>query len=516
MIYAFSDCSIDVAGRELRRGASLEAVEPQVFDLLCFLIQNRDRVVSRDELIERIWGGRIVSEAAVSSRIKSARQAIGDSGEGQRLIRTFHGVGYRFVGDVSISAAARPVTHDPAATHPPAATGARPSIAVLPFQLIGLAGPYAAIADALPHDLIVEISRLRWLTVIARGSAFQFRSSEATPEAVRAALGVRYCLTGMVEVAGDRVTVTVELCDAEAGAVVWCEVYREPIGAVHEIRARIAAAAVAALDLQITAAEGRRALAAPATLDAWAAFHLGLTQMYRFDRSGAERAKGLFEDAIARDPNFARAYAGLSFAHFEGAFLGFAADRASAADEARRAAEASLELDPLDPFCNLVMGRAAWLTRDLEAALPWLDRAVELNPNYAQAKYSSAWTRTLLGDASGGQSLVDAAMALSPLDPLLYGMLGVRAFSHMVNDEPSEAALWAERAARAPRAHPLIELIAAVGHALNGADRQAVSWAASAMRRQPGLKPSDFFEAFPFRDAATHARVEGALTRLMR
>jgi TolB-like protein len=382
---------------------------------------------------------------------------------------------------------------------------------VLPFQLIGVAGPYAAIADALPHDLIVELSRLHWLTVIARGSSFQFRGPDAAAGTLKAALGVRYALTGAVEVTGRRLRVTVEVSETDDGAVVWSEAYRGEIGAVHEIRAGIATAVVAALELRIPLAEARRALTGPRNLDAWAAYHLGLAQMYRFDREGANRAAEFFQQAIAREPDFARAHAGLSFAHFEAAFLSFAADRAAAAERARRYAEASLALDPL---CNLVMGRAAWLTGDLEAALPWLDRAVELNPNYAQGKYSSAWTRTLLGEGANGQALVDAAVALSPLDPLLYGMLGVRAFSHMVLDEPAEAAAWGERAARAPRAHPLIALIAAVGHGLNGDETRAGAWAQSAAVRHPGLSRRDFFEAFPFRDAATQAKIDRVLRRM--
>lgn len=514
MNYAFGDWLLDVGARELRRGGVVARLEPQVFDLLCLLVENHERVVSRDEIIEKIWRGRIISDAALSSRVKSARQALDDDGDRQRLIRTHHGVGFRFVGEVVERA--RPAEPGDAAPEP---YGERPppsppSIAVLPFQLIGVGGPYAAIAEALPHDLIVELSRLHWLTVIARGSSFRFRGPDAAAGLVKASLGVRYILTGAIEITGGRIRMTVEVSETNDGAIVWSESYRGEIGAVHEIRARIAAAVVAALELRIPAAEARRALSGPLNLDAWAAYHLGLAQMYRFDREGADRAAEYFQQAIAREPGFARAHAGLSFAHFEGAFLSFAEDRAAAAERARRYAEASLALDPLDPFCNLVMGRAAWLTGDLEAALPWLDRAVELNPNYAQGKYSSAWTRTLLGDGEEGQTLVDAAVALSPLDPLLYGMLGVKAFSHMVLDEPAEAARWGERAARTPRAHPLIELIAAVGHGLNGDDERAGAWAGSAVARQPGLRREDFFEAFPFRQAATQARIDKALRRL--
>jgi TolB-like protein len=512
MIYIFGDLLLNVGARELSRGGTVVRLEPQVFDLLRLLVENRDRVVGRDEIIERIWNGRIVSDAALSSRVKSARQALGDDGERQRLIRTHHGVGFRFVGEVVAGAPAS--ARDPAPpTREAPAPLSRPSIAVLPFHLIGVAGPYGAIADALPHDLIVELSRLHWLTVIARGSSFQFRGPDAAGGRVKAALGARYALTGAVEITGRRLRVSVELSDTDDGAIVWSEAYRGEIGAVHEFRAGIVTAVVAALELQIPLTEARRALSAPRNLDAWAVYHLGLAQMYRFDRDGADRAADLFQQAIAREPGFARAHAGLSFTHFEGAFLGFAADRTAATERACRCAEAGLALDPLDPFCNLVMGRAAWLSGDLEAALPWLDRAVELNPNYAQAKYSNAWTRTLLGEGAKGQSMVDAAVVLSPLDPLLYGMLGVRAFSHIVLDEPAEAARWGERAARAPRAHPLIELIAAVGHGLNGDEARADAWAASAVARAPSLRRRDFFEAFPFRDAATRARIDRVLRR---
>jgi TolB-like protein len=512
MIHAFGEYRMDVDARELRRGAAVVPLEPQVFDLLRLLIENRERVVGRDELIERIWGGRIVSDAAVSSRVKSARQAIGDDGKRQAMIRTLHGVGFRFVGAAAAATAGRAAGEPDAQPQDEAPSApAAPSIAVLPFRLVGVGGLYAAVADGLAHDLIVELARLRWLTVIARESSFQLRN--ATAEKVKAALGVRYVLTGVVEIAGGQLTVTVEVSSTDGDAIVWSEVYRGEVGAVHEMRAEIASAVTAALDLQIPFAEARRALATPSHLDAWAAYHLGLTQLFRFDREGAERAKTLFGQAIAREPGFARAHAGLSFAHFEGAFLRFADDRSAATESARRCAEESVALDPLDPFCNLVMGRAGWLTGDLEGAIPWLDRAVDLSPNYAQAKYSSAWTRVLLGEGRTGQRLVDAAMALSPIDPLLYGMLGVRAFTHMMLDEPAEAARWGERAARSPRAHELIELVAAIGHGLNGDEERAEQWVRSALARRPDLRRQDFFEAFPIRDVAMRARVDDVLRR---
>src|ERR1700677_2419744 len=147
MIHAFDGYRLNTDTRELRFGDRLVPVEPQVFALLRLLIENRERLVSKDEIIERIWDGRIVSESAVASRVKSARRAIGDSGEAQRLIRTIHKLGFRFVAEVESMQAPR----DSIAAGADAARVAaadeparRPSIAVLPFTLVGLAGPYGS------------------------------------------------------------------------------------------------------------------------------------------------------------------------------------------------------------------------------------------------------------------------------------------------------------------------------------------------------------------------------------
>jgi TolB-like protein/tetratricopeptide (TPR) repeat protein len=512
MLYRFGRFSLDTDKCELMSGGEAVAVEPQVLAVLRLLIENRDRLVSKDELVERVWNGRIISDAAVSSRIKAARRAVGDDGEAQAVIRTVSRLGFRFVAQVEApTPASAPEALDAEPVEPPQ----RPSIAVLPFAVLGADPTDARIAEAIPHDLISELSRLRWLFVIARGSSFRFRGGESSIAEVRDALGVRYCLSGAVEVESGAMLLTVELCDTRDGGVLWSERFRSSLGGVHEIRDRIVLAVTGALELQIPLNEARRArLKSPESLDAWSAYHLGLHHMYRFSRDGVAAAMPLFERAIALEPGFARAHAGLSFTHFERAFLSFAEDRDRASVQARRCAEAGLELDPLDPFCNLVMGRAFWLGGELEASLPWLDRANRLNPNYAQAKYSRAWTETLLGDGAQGGADVEAAMRLSPLDPMAYAMLGVRAFGDMMREDWPQAALDGERAARAPGAHALIEMIAAVAHELNGDGARASAWGRSARQRQPSLGAADFFQAFPFRDGPTRRRIAQALERL--
>jgi len=514
MIYRFDEFELDRFKVELRRGGEPVAVEPQVFAVLLLLAENRDRLVSRDELIEKVWDGRVVSESALDSRIKSARRALGDDGRAQRFIRTIHGQGFRFVAPVrEAAAAAARTTQDTA--RPPRLDpheDRKPSIAVLPFRLTASLGPYATIADALADELISELARLRWLFVIARGSSFRFRSDVPDLAEVGKVLGVRYCVSGTVETSAQTLVVTARLVDTYEGRVVWGDRFASRIADVHETRATILARIVAALELQIPLHEAQAArLVAPENLDAWSAYHLGLQHMFRFNRNDNALARILFERAIAEDPMFARAHAGLSFVHFQNAFLPYTDDIVGERRKARRFAERSVELDPMDPFANFTMGRSYWLDGDLDSGLTWLQRATTLSPSYAQGIYARAWTHALSGRGADARADADAAMALSPLDPLHYAMAGTRAIAHMVSGEDEQAAAWGEKAARSPGAHVLIAFIAAAAHALNGDRERAAAWAANVRERNDALTRDDFFRSFPFADAGVKARITDAL-----
>jgi TolB-like protein len=514
MIYRFGPFELDTAKVELRSDGEVRAIEPQVFALLVLLADNRERLVSKDEIIEKIWDGRVVSEAAVASRIKSARKVLGDDGKTQRFIKTIHGQGFRFVADAKVARAevagqgcGKPATES-------VEEASRPSIAVLPFRSIGAAGSIAAIADALPHELITELSRLRWLFVTARGSSFRLRGLDADTGEVGRLLDVRYCLSGTVEVAGASLAVTVQLIDTRDGGVVWAEHFGGSIDDVHQIREDIRSRILAVLEIQIPLHEAALArFTVTENLDAWSAYHLGLQHMYRFNRKDNAAATALFQQAVSRDPGFARAHAGLSFIHFQTAFMRYSDDLAGEIVLARRFAERGLELDPIDPFVNFTMGRSFWLEGDLESSLAWLERATSISPNYAQGIYARGWTESLAGRGLDGRRHVDLAMRLSPLDPLYYAMLGTRAFTHMVLGEDAEAAVWAERAACSPGAHVLIALIAVAAHALGGNEVRAASWAANVRSRNSALACSDFFRAFPMQSEATKARVSHALAR---
>jgi TolB-like protein/Tfp pilus assembly protein PilF len=524
MIYRFEDIEIDTDRFELRQGGEAQKVEPQVFALIELLVSNHGRLVSKDELNLRIWGGRVVSDAVVNSRIRSARRAIGDDGKAQRLIKTVHNRGFRFIGapvaeDTVVKSPTTAADDGPGAetteAGEPPVTAGRPSIAVLPFQMLSTDQRYDMVADAVAHEVIVELSRLHWLFVIARGSSFRFRGPDVDLRVASGVLGVRYFLTGSVAIDGRRSIVTVELSDAGNGGVLWADRIEGAVDDLLGLRLTIAAHIVTALEFRIPILEANRAASLPtANLDSWSAYHRGLWHMYRFNAHDNDIAAHMFGRAITADPTFARAHAGLSFTHFQNAFVGYTKDTDGERRLAREEAERSMELDPLDPFANLTMGRAEMLAGDLDSSLSWFDRCVDLNPNYAFAIYNRALADAVSGSGSESEQGVMKAMSLSPIDPLHYAMLATRGLSHIVREDYAAASAWADRGAKAPNAHVHIRVIAALANELAGNREGSERWASEVRRTVPGYKQAKFLEAFPFRDERTRAVVKAALKRL--
>lgn len=518
MIYAFDDFELDTRQAELRRGGVMVPVEPRVLALLSLLVENRDRVVPRDEMIEKVWDGRFISEAALSTAIHGVRRALGDDGMAPRYLRTVRGRGFRFVAPVTLraaaSAAAAPRETEEAWSGLITSRSGRPGIAVLPFQLLGDPGAHLAIGEALAAELISALSRIRWLAVVARGSTFRFRAGEAEADAAGRLLDARYCLTGTVELGTGRIAVTVNLIDAEATHVLWGERYLGRLDDVHGFRAEITRAIIAALEAQVPVHEAELAQARTTEhLDAWGAYHLALRHMYRFTKADNQIAAELFARAVALDPHFARGHAGLSFASFQSAFLRYATDPAVAAQDARRHAQRSVELDPLDPMGNFTLGRSMWLEGTPDAGLPWLERATEVNPNFAQGFYARAWADIMASRSKEGRQNVDLAMSLSPIDPMLYAMQATRAFTHLQDGDRDGAAYWADRAARAPGAHYLVGAIAVAVHELDGKTDKASAWARNVKTHRSNVTTADFFQAFPFEEPELRSTLATALAR---
>ena len=523
MRYRFHDFVLDVGAYELRRGETVLHVEPLVFDLLRFFVSNPGRVLTRDEIIAEVWQGRFVSDAAISTAIKAARKALGDSGETQIHIRTIRGRGFQFASEASneapsvipAQASPAPILAEIGSERAVPAHSAPPRIAVLPLFPLHLDDDLKLLGDAISQELILELARLRWLFVIARGSSFQFRGPEIDLTKAGAILGANYFVSGTIVRSGNDCILTIELCQTDGGNVIWADSITTPRGDLMHVRSKLAAQIVGALEPRIQINEALLAAKVPTEqLDAWASYHRGLWHMYRFNKRDNEAAAALFSRAVALDPAFARAHAGLSFTHFQSALIGYSPDIETERHKARLYANRCMELDPLDPFVNLTMGRVEWISGRLEESLGWMERSISLSPNFAFAIYNSALVGTLLGDGEVNEARVAKAISLSPIDPLSYAMLATRCLTYVVRGDFQTAADWGNLAVRSPNAHIQIFAIAAFSNELAGRTDQAENLVAHIKRSNPTFTAADFLKAFPLAPARVRNEVAQSLARL--
>lgn len=307
MRFCFEDNVLDGDLRELTCAGVAVPLQPQVFDLLLYLVAQRARVVSRDDLISQIWSDRIVSDSALNSRINAARKAIGDDGATQRLIKTIPRKGFRFVGEVQEEVAASPA---PAISVParPHTVSDRPAVAVLAFENMSGDPAQDYFGDGISEDILTALSKQRWFLVIARNSSFTYKGRAVHIRQIAEELGVRYIVEGSVRKADNRVRITAQLNDATSGSHLWAERYDRELIDVFAVQDEITNAIVAAVEPQIHAAENFRAhRKPPASLDAWDLLMRALSHYWRVTRQDHEAARTLLERAIGIDPNYGQA-----------------------------------------------------------------------------------------------------------------------------------------------------------------------------------------------------------------
>jgi tetratricopeptide (TPR) repeat protein len=311
-------------------------------------------------------------------------------------------------------------------------------------------------------------------------------------------LNVDYVVSGSVRRQGKRLTVTVELAETRTARIVWAEIFNHKLDDAFLVLDEIGNRIVATIASEIETIERNRAiLKPPNSLDAWEAHHRGLWHMYRFSKADNEQARHFFETAVRLDPTFARAYAGLSFTHFQNAFQGWT-PREPEIDRAYEAAGQSLMVDDRDPAAHCAMGRALWLRGRHDQSVIELEQAIDLSPNFALGHYALAFVHSQAGDARAAIASSDCSRSLSPFDPLLFGMLGANAMALVRLGSFEEAADWAVKAAARPNAHSHILAIAAYSLALAGSLEEARTCAAAIHRTLPRYSVADFLGAFRF------------------
>ena len=438
--FLFADHRLDTDRRELHRGAEAIPVEPQVLDLLICLVQNRNRVVTKDDLIASVWRGRIVSEATLTSRIYAARKAVGDSGQDQKLIRTIARKGLRFVGDVQTqsgcdqSVAATDLQPSNESRKPAYAVlplPERPTIAVLPFDNMCGDPAQEYFSDGISEDIITALSKLRWFFVIARNSSFTYKGKAVHIKQVAEELGVTYVLEGSVRRLGERVRITAQLNDVATGGHIWAERYDRDLADVFAVQDEITEAIVAAIEPQIYAAENFRARRKPPeSLDAWDLVMRALSHYWRVTRQDNVAAQELLERAIAIDPNYGQALGLLATSHIFGVHMGWS-DK-TMAPVAERAALAAIRADGEDPWAHHALGCTHLFARRFDDSLAEFGSALRLNPNFSLAQCYYCVTLAYSGRWQEAEEAVHRALRFSPRDPLSALYYGAASYAQFV------------------------------------------------------------------------------------
>ena len=506
MRFHFESYALCPERRELIRGSEAVPLGPQVFDLLLYLLRNRSRVVSKDDLLDTVWGGRIVSESTLTSHINAVRKSIGDTGEAQRLLRTVARKGYRFVGEVtewyppaeSVPAATN--GHGPdaaAASEPILAVPERPSIAVLPFLNLSGEPSQDYFVDGVVEDIVSALSRISWLFVIARNSSFAYRARDIDigmldVKQVGRELGVRYVLAGSLRKAENRVRITGKLVDAATGENLWSERFDGTLDDIFGLQDQITASVVGAIAPQLERAEIERAQRKPTgSLDAYDYYLRGMAHFHRASREAVEAALPLFHRAIAVDPAFAPAYGMAAWCLFWRKINGWMPDIAAEAPEAARLARLAVELGRNDAIALTRGGHA--LTHfggDLDGCIALLDRALLLDPNLAAAWYLSGFQRVARGEPDDAIERFARAMRLSPLDPEMVRMQAGTAMAHLFAGRFDAASSWAETAFRQLPGFVLAVAIMAASHALADRLEEARRAMTQLRRLHPALRIS--------------------------
>jgi adenylate cyclase len=429
VLYLFDSYALDTSRRELRRDVDAVSLEPQVFDLLAYLIEHRDRVVSKDDLLSSIWGGRYVSESTVTSRINAARGAIGDSGDQQRLIKTFLRKGIRFVGEVREEIQR---TVQDAQTPPPAlALPDRPSIAVLPLTNMTGDSGQEYFSDGVTEDIITELSRFGELFVIARNSSFRYKGKTVDIRQVGRELGVRYVLEGSIRRESDRIRISAQLIDGMTGSHRWAERYDRKLDDIFALQVELARTIAAILAVHMHKAEIERALTKPpATYQAYdyCMRAAGYSAAYNssFSKSDLHGMRRFLEKAIAIDPGYARAHAGLSMTYVSSWVHHWDNDCpwSEALDRAYQCAQKSVLLGANLPEGHLGLGWTLLWMRQHDAAIAEFERARVLNPNFTNWRYPLSLVYA--GEPERAIEALDAHMRLDPFyEPYAPSTLGL-------------------------------------------------------------------------------------------
>jgi TolB-like protein len=485
----FGAFRLDLGRRELSRDGTVVQLGSRAIDILCVLAAAKGGVVTKDELMERVWPGLVVAEGNIHVHVSALRKAFDEGKDGLNYLVTVPGRGYRFVGQPF------PVPAEGGKTAPQQGLPIpdRPSIAVLPFTNLSGDPEQEYFADGIVEDITTALSRMRWLFVIARNSSFTFKGRAIDVKEIGRELGVRYLLEGSVRKAANRVRITGQLIDAATGGHLWADRFDGPLDDIFELQDQVTARVVGAIAPKLQQAEIERArYKTTESLDAYDYFLRGTASLHRWTRNGNDEALTLLYKATELDPDFATAHGMAAWCHVWRQFNGWITDRQQELAEIMRLVQRVTESGKDDAvalsFGGLALGYGVG---DLEGGIALIDRALVLNSNLALAWHASGWIRSYQRDTDVALEHVARAMRLSPLDPLMFSMQLVTGHAHYIVGRYAEAAIWVEKAFREqPDDLRTMRLMAAI-NARSGRLDEARKWVARGLALDPGMRISN-------------------------
>jgi TolB-like protein/Tfp pilus assembly protein PilF len=470
--YLFDDYTFDTERRELHRGVDAVSISPQVFDLLDYLIRNRERVVSKGELISAVWNGRIVSDAALTTRLNAARSAVGDTGEKQRLVKTLPRKGFRFVGTVQeaqtpaiepVGSAVRNGDAAPCPLSPP-----RLSIVVLPFANLGSDPEQDYFVDGVTESLTTDLSCISGSFVIGRHTAFTFKGKAVDLKQIGRELNVRYVLEGSVQRSGNRLRVNVQLIDAETGNHLWAERFDKPVTDLFDMQDEIVARLANTLDAQLIVAEARRAERSlhPNSMDLF--FQGRACWNKGFAPEHMTQARDFFERSLALDPNNIDAMVFVAAVHIV-VGAGFQTDdRAAHLAVAETTLTKALSHTPNHAFAHLALGVVKSTTNRVAQGVAEYERALALDRNLADAHALIGEARTYMGRAAETEAHINEAFRLSPRDIFAFNWLLLIGYAKLQLNADAEAVSCFRRSIEVNRNYPVTHFALAAALVLLG------------------------------------------------
>ncbi|MEO9825347.1 MAG: winged helix-turn-helix domain-containing tetratricopeptide repeat protein [Paracoccaceae bacterium] len=497
MKYGFGAYTVDTERLELSEEGTAISLQPQAFSLLVFLIENAERVVSKDEIIDSVWQGRIVGDGTLNARINALRRALGDDGVTQSMIKTFPRKGFRFVGKLSnVVAVSSPESKNIAP---------QGSIAVLPFVNISADQEQLYFADGLTEDLITDLSKNRDLFVIARNSSFAYRNSPKNVTEIGSELGVDHVLEGSVRKAGNRIRINAQLIDTATGGHVWAERYDSDVEDIFALQDEITAKIATALQVNLVRAQ----IARPThSVEAYELCLKGRAKFFMFSPETNRECINLFEQAVAIDPNYSDAWAGQVFPFQSGwsfAWPGYDKGLDIAAEKARRAVE-------LAPNSSLAQSRLGWVQtflRQPEASINSFERAIVIDPNNAD---TYIWFSEALNYAGQPERAVEAGETALRFDPVAPpNALHHIAHGYFLSGDLEKAEQYERRAIRMAPSFPPARLVMSAIMVAAGRPGEAKEQMADMLAIDSKYSFQRYHERYPYHDPEHRDRMAAAV-----